>query len=272
MGIARQKFARRQAARGWGGLDGIVDAVPKIGSNVVLAESLDPTMGQRCSIAIVRHETNFDKMIEPCSPSVVAVIVICKNALETLPRALASIVAQNPGQILVAWTPAGAADETPKVVHQIAPKAKIIRVDAPGIAAARNAAIQDLGHCEVVAWCDADDCWLPGKLDAQLKCLAQGASWVVTSCEKSEEIITGFTPSTCAVSVTFLRRVGAWDARFHLAADHDWMVRARRLEEPVVLEEVYVHKGVHGANASNDRLAYRKELMRWARLQNHSKP
>lgn len=228
-------------------------------------------MGKRSAFEMGGVEPNLDTMTDANAPSDVTVVMICKDALETLPGALSSVLAQHPGQVVVAWTPSGDADDTPTVVRQTAPRAKIIQVDAPGIAAARNAAIRDLGHSQVVAWCDADDRWLPGKLGAQLKSLAQGANWVVTNCEKAGEVVAGFTPSTCAVTVSFLRQVGNWDTRFHLAADHDWMVRARRLAAPVVLEDVYVRKGVHRANASHDRLGYRKELMRWARLQNLEK-
>lgn len=208
----------------------------------------------------------------PHSPTEnVVAMVICRDAAATLPATLASVLAERPGAIIVAWTPAGAADATPAIVQRLAPEAELLRVETPGIAAARNAAVAAaLARGKpLMAWCDADDRWLPGKLAAQVKVLAatEGAQWSVTALAKPDGTLPGFTPSTCLLRTEFVEAVGPWDTRFHLAADHDWMVRARRLAAPAELDAVLVEKGIHAGNASHDRLAYRRELMRWARLQ-----
>lgn len=211
--------------------------------------------------------------MKPWTTVDITAILICRGAEATLPAALNSVTAQRPGQIIVAWTPTGEDDPTPGLVRRLAPEARILKVEAPGIAAARNAGVQAAmaAGMPLVAWCDADDRWMAGKLEAQLEALRTGGRWVITGLAKPDsDPLPGFTPSTCLMPIEFLQSVGEWDTRFHLAADHDWMVRARRLVEPVVLQDMFVHKGIHADNASHDRQAYRRELMRWARLQSGS--
>lgn len=210
------------------------------------------------------------------STQTISALVICRDAEATLPATLASVTAERPGDIIVAWTPVGASDTTPDIVQRLAPKAVLLRVETPGIAAARNAAVDAalVRGRPWMAWCDADDQWRPGKLEAQVKVLAatEGAHWSVTALAKPEVVLPAFTPSTCLLRSAFVQAVGPWDSRFHLAADHDWMVRARRLAPPAELAEVLVDKGIHADNASHDRVAYRRELMRWARLQTQTLP
>ena len=96
----------------------------------------------------------------PHSPTEnVVAMVICRDAAATLPATLASVLAERPGAIIVAWTPAGAADATPAIVQRLAQEAELLRVETPGIAAARNAAVAAaLARGKpLMAWCDADD-------------------------------------------------------------------------------------------------------------------
>lgn len=200
----------------------------------------------------------------------VSVIVICRDAAATLAGTLDSIRAERPAQIIVAWTPTGPDDPSKAVLADYKDDVQVLEVTESGIAVARNAGLS-VARAPYVAWCDADDRWRPGKLTQQLEALGDGM-WVVSMIQKqgSGEPVMGFTPSAMLATLAFVETVGPWDTRFHIAADHDWMVRARRIAEARTMDCVLVDKGFDGHNASANHLAYRRELLRWARFQGQS--
>lgn len=200
----------------------------------------------------------------------VSVIVICRDAAATLADTLDSIRAERPAQIIVAWTPTGPDDPSKAVLADYKDDVQVLEVTESGIAVARNAGLS-VARAPHIAWCDADDRWRPGKLTQQLAALGDG-TWVVSMIQKqgSGDRVMGFTPSAMLAKLAFVETVGPWDTRFHIAADHDWMVRARRIAEARTMDCVLVDKGFDGRNASANHLAYRRELLRWARLQGQS--
>lgn len=137
-----------------------------------------------------------------------------------------------------------------------------------GLASARNEALA-AAEGEVIAFLDADDVWLEGKLQAQLAALADPEVDIVSCLMRrvgEQGSQTGaeqpaLTPSGCLLRRDIVDTVGGFDPQYTLACDTDWFVRARTLGATmVVLPEVLLLKRIHDRNISHDRARYRREL------------
>jgi glycosyltransferase involved in cell wall biosynthesis len=99
----------------------------------------------------------------------VGVVVATRDRPELLREALASITAQDyPGTVrtLVVFDQSGP-DDSLVSSDERRPVAVTTNPRSPGLAGARNSGIL-AQSCELVAFCDDDDTWLPGRLSAQV--------------------------------------------------------------------------------------------------------
>lgn len=142
---------------------------------------------------------------------------------------------------------------------------------SPGLAGARNCgAAASTG--ELLAFCDDDDVWLPGKLRQQVACLAQGHDTVVTGividyAGKLTERVP--TPADVTVAALIRRRsfeahpstvvvrrdafagsIGEVDERIPggYGEDYDWIIRAARHGTIGVVPEALVRVLWHQAS------------------------
>ncbi len=103
----------------------------------------------------------------------VSVVIPTYNNAGTLAEAVASVRAQNWPELEIIVVDDGSTDHTPEALKALTgPDLRIIRQANAGPAAARNAGIAEANR-EWVAFLDADDIWLPGKLDAQFDALSR---------------------------------------------------------------------------------------------------
>lgn len=97
----------------------------------------------------------------------VSVVIPAYNAAATIGEALASVFAQTFDDYEVVVVDDGSTDETAAVVRALGGRVTLVRQENGGPGAARNAGIRaSRGH--LVAFLDADDRWLPHKLEAQV--------------------------------------------------------------------------------------------------------
>ena len=144
---------------------------------------------------------------------------------------------------------------------------KAHRQDGEGLAAARNQALA-CAQGKLIAFLDADDEWMPGKLSRQLNALENEAETDVVSCllqkmgpDSDNVLYPAWTPSGCLFRHRAFDRVGLFDTRYQIACDHDWFVRARQSElRMTIIDDCLLHKRIHGRNLSHNRERYRKEL------------
>lgn len=103
-------------------------------------------------------------------PPEVSVVIPTRDCLAYLPAALSSIEAQGLRSFEVLVIDDGSLDGTAEWLGARAsavPWLRVIAAAGEGPSAARNRGIA-AAHAPLIAFLDADDVWLPGKLDAQL--------------------------------------------------------------------------------------------------------
>lgn len=105
----------------------------------------------------------------------VSVVMPCFNAAETVRRALRAVASQSRPPVEVVALDDGSTDETPKVLETAATEPWPFQLKTLshrsncGVADARNAALAAIdGDISYVAFLDADDWWLPEKLERQI--------------------------------------------------------------------------------------------------------
>lgn len=97
----------------------------------------------------------------------VSVIIPTYNAAEFLPEALESVLSQGEAVSEVIVVDGGSTDATPALMERYEDRVQYVRAGRLSAGGARNLGISLAGG-EYVAFLDADDYWLPNKIDLQL--------------------------------------------------------------------------------------------------------
>lgn len=101
----------------------------------------------------------------------VSVVIPCYNAQRYIGATIASVLAQKDVALEIIVVDDGSRDDSVALVRRGFPAVRIVEQANAGVAAARNTGIA-AARGEWVAFIDADDIWLPGKLAAQLAQMA----------------------------------------------------------------------------------------------------
>lgn len=104
----------------------------------------------------------------------ISVVIPCHNAAKWIAGTLQSVLAQQPPPREVIVVDDGSSDGSAELVGRQFPTVQVIRQANAGVAAARNRGLA-VATSTWVAFIDADDLWLPGKLQAQLQLLQSQA-------------------------------------------------------------------------------------------------
>ncbi len=104
------------------------------------------------------------------APPRVSVVIPCFNTERYIAGTLRAVLAQTGAALEVIVVDDGSTDGSAALVEREFPQVRLLRRANGGVAAARNAGI-GAATGDWVAFCDADDIWLPGKLAAQLEAL-----------------------------------------------------------------------------------------------------
>jgi glycosyltransferase involved in cell wall biosynthesis len=111
------------------------------------------------------------------TPISLSVVIPAYNAQPFLSRAIESALSQTvpPAEILVVDD--GSNDDTFKIASAFRAPVKALKKANGGPASARNLGIQH-AHSDWIALLDADDAWLPGKLEEQIKLISSDVALI----------------------------------------------------------------------------------------------
>lgn len=193
----------------------------------------------------------------------VSVVIPCFNTERYIATTLRAVLAQAGTALDVIVVDDGSTDGSAALVARSFPQVRLIRRANAGVAAARNAGIE-AATGEWVAFCDADDVWLPGKLAAQFQAIAAApgcrmsyTAWHVWASEEAEPDpallrrlaaeaaggawagATGWLypellldcvvwTSTVLMQRSLLDEIGAFDPTLRIGEDYDLWLRASR--------------------------------------------
>lgn len=231
----------------------------------------------------------------------VSIVMAARNYARFLPAAVESVLAQTLTDWELVIIDDGSTDDTPLVVRRFLSDARIryVRSDRLGQSRAKNLGVR-LTTGDVVAFLDADDVWLPTKLERQM-------AWMQTPMQASamnrlgvafcgRELIDEFgqvitsppraNPPTgqvldamfvqnfvCFSSVMVRRQVfdhlGCFDPQLDLAIDYDLWLRVSRHYDFAYVPEVLVQYRTGHGNLSKklaDRVATAFSIMHRHRL------
>lgn len=97
---------------------------------------------------------------------IVSVVIPAYNAAWCVGRAIDSVLAQDFRDYELIVVDDGSTDDTPAVLASYGDRIRVVRKPNGGMSSARNAGISE-ARGEFIAFLDADDWWLPGKLAKQ---------------------------------------------------------------------------------------------------------
>ncbi len=117
----------------------------------------------------------------------IAVIMPARNAADTIAEAVESVLSQIPAVLELIVVDDGSTDATRDVLDSVMdPRVTVLSCPGVGCGAARNRGL-DAARGELIAFMDADDVWLPGKLAAQVAVL-ESAPGAMVAYSWSEDI------------------------------------------------------------------------------------
>ncbi|MGA0420786.1 MAG: glycosyltransferase family 2 protein [Phycisphaerales bacterium] len=215
----------------------------------------------------------------PSIPLPVTAIVPTRDAAAHLSTALATVAAARPAETIVID---GASTDDSIAIARRASGVRVLSQRSRGLAAARNEAISAATQ-PMIAFCDADDRWVEGGLDALHGALVAEPDALVAigmvepvaldGTESSEgqrarigTRLAGFTPGAMLARREAFERIGPFDETLSIGADSDWFVRlVGQGLEPIRIDRVVLAKGMRGSSLSSDVAIYRRELLEVAR-------
>lgn len=203
------------------------------------------------------------------APADISVVIPCFNAERYIEASVRSVLAQRGAGVEVIVVDDGSRDRSADIVAERFPEVTLLRQANRGVAAARNAGIAQ-ARGEWVAFLDADDLWLPGKLQAQRERLAEEPSaqmcycawqvWTSDAPEPAPGEVEALVPSpddrarwagpdgwiypellldcevwtsTTIARRSLLERLGGFDEGLRIGEDYDLWLRASR-ETPIL--------------------------------------
>jgi glycosyltransferase involved in cell wall biosynthesis len=193
----------------------------------------------------------------------VTAMICVRDGEEHLVEALDSVRAQTlqPAEVLVVDD--GSVDGSPYIARAYG--ARVVSQPPLGLGAARNTAVREL-RTELGAFLDADDRWLPRKLELQAAAFAtdpgldvcfghvvEFADSVKDLAARPEPVPAPFSTTLCALRDAFIR-VGGFDEEARVGESLAWLLRAREagLRE-AMLDEVLAERRLHADNMTRTR-------------------
>ena len=204
----------------------------------------------------------------------VSVVIPTYNAARYVGQAVDSVLAQTFRDVEVIVVDDGSTDDTANLIRELGPPVRYLHQENQGVSVARNRGLAE-STGRYVAFLDADDTWLPGKLAKQLEALAAGADRLsytagfVTDADLNilevrrpgpvtrevllmEGNLMGVGASTVLCERALFSGAGEFDPSLSQCADWDMWIRLAALTGFAYVDEPLVNYRQHGLSMSND--------------------
>jgi glycosyltransferase involved in cell wall biosynthesis len=210
----------------------------------------------------------------------VSIIIPAYNASKFITDAINSIHHQTYTNYEIIIVDDGSADGTIKIVENFGDKVQLVQQEHGGIGKARNAGIAK-AHGKLIAFLDADDVWLPTKLEEQIQYLEVHpeidivfslAQNTYDPMEKNNTkdgfpVIQAHVPPSCLFRVELLDKVGLFDTSITLGEFADWYGRIVNAKIGIgCVNSLLVLRRIHGENIGirekNNQIEYVRILKR----------
>jgi len=209
----------------------------------------------------------------------VGVVIAVRDGVRYLGETLDSVLAQDPVPDEVVVVDDGSTDDLASVLGHYGTPVRCVRQEPMGFPSALNRGVAEC-RGEVLAFCDADDLWAPGKQAAQLAALhanpdCEGVTGKVQQFVSPElapdraiRILHDTAMSARLLGAMLLRRdaverVGPFDEALTHVANLDWFSRAdQRGLRVCSVDAVVLLRRVHDANLGvRDRSGARTDML-----------
>jgi glycosyltransferase involved in cell wall biosynthesis len=208
--------------------------------------------------------------------SAISVVIPVFDGERLLAEAIESVLAQSLPADEVVVVDDGSTDGSAKVAESFGPPVRVLRRPHRGVAAARNAAVEE-SDGELIAFQDADDLMKPDRLERQVAALGRASSpaltlgraevrgeddfappsWLEWAYANSDR----YTPATLIATRSAMELVGPFDETMRRGSDTDWLLRALEAGlRPVLMEEDVIVRRFHGGNLSYGYEGYRRAM------------
>lgn len=213
----------------------------------------------------------------------VSVVIPVYNDERYLAEAVQSVLDQEYGPLEVLVIDDGSTDGSGRVARSFGPPVQYHYREHAGLAATRNHGVA-LARGELLAFLDADDVWVHGKLTRQVETLLAepaldgvfGRMEQFVSPELDPSLqerlrprtaeLAALSPCTLLIRTAAYRRVGELDARWKVGEFLDWLLKARELGlRTRMLDQLVLKRRIHsdnmGLRESDARKDYARILM-----------
>jgi glycosyltransferase involved in cell wall biosynthesis len=207
----------------------------------------------------------------------ISVIIPNYNYGRYLSEAIDSVLNQSYAQVELIVVDDGSTDDSEGVLRSYGDRLKWFRQQNQGVSAARNRGVQE-SQGEMIAFLDADDIWLPAKLEKQAQRLLSDPGLGLIHCGvevvderggtvlvvldgkegwvASEMFVTWMTVLAAGSSLLIPRHtfdaVGGFDVQLSTSADWDFSYRISARQRVGFVPEVLIKTRTHGSNMQSN--------------------
>lgn len=220
--------------------------------------------------------------------SLVSVVIPCYNSALYIDEAIRSVLAQTYQNVETIVVDDGSTDDTKAVLIPYLDRVTYIHQENRGVSAARNLGVHH-AKGQLIAFLDADDIWMPNKLEKQVEFLQKrpevslvfgdaeifdvsgiivrsfiSEKRIASDLADSEIVMTEsflllirenfIVTSTVAVRRSCLEKVGGFDESLRSVEDRDLWLRIGRTFAIGYIPVVVTRKRVHESNLSSNNL------------------
>ncbi|WP_051688398.1 glycosyltransferase family 2 protein [Butyrivibrio sp. AE2032] len=195
----------------------------------------------------------------------VSVLIVAYQAEEFIKETVGSVLAQtySPFEIIVVND--GSTDKTGEIVSSFS-SVRCVASEHKGIASARNLAVKE-AKGDYVAFLDADDIWVPSKLEKQVRYISDNENCQIvfshyenftdipldSLTERQKKVMENLSYpylASALISRNVFEKYGLFDEKYTYGEDTEWLKRLQfaGLDLSHEIPEVLYRRRIHGAN------------------------